>query len=24
LACYSCFGLLQQSLIQQLDPEAFE
>ncbi|PAW85335.1 MAG: hypothetical protein B9S29_02150 [Opitutia bacterium Tous-C2FEB] len=24
LACYSCFGLLQQSLIQQLDPEAFD
>jgi hypothetical protein len=24
LACYSCFGLLQQSLIQQLEPEAFE
>ena len=24
LACYSCFGLLQQSLIQQLDPEAYD
>ena len=24
LACYSCFGLLQQSLIHQLDPEAFD
>lgn len=24
LACYTCFGLLQQSLILQLDPEAFE
>lgn len=24
LACYTCFGLLQQSLILQLDPEAFD
>ena len=24
LACYACFGLLQQSLILQLDPEAFD
>lgn len=24
LACYSCFGLLQQSLIQQIDAEAFD
>ena len=23
LACYACFGQLQQSLIRQLDPEAF-
>ncbi len=24
LACYACFGLLQQSLVLQLDPEAFD
>jgi hypothetical protein len=24
LACYTCFGLLQQSLVLQLDPEAFD
>ena len=24
LACYACFGLLQQSLISQLCPEAFD
>ena len=24
LACYACFGLLQQSLIAQLSPEAFD
>ena len=24
LACYACFGLLQQSLIAQLNPEAFD
>jgi hypothetical protein len=24
LACYACFGLLQQSLITQLCPEAFD
>jgi hypothetical protein len=24
LACYACFGLLQQSLIAQLTPEAFD
>lgn len=24
LACYACFGLLQQSLIEQLCPEAFD
>ncbi len=24
LACYSCFGLLQQSLISQIDSEAFD
>lgn len=24
LACYNCFGLLQQSLVLQLEPEAFD
>jgi len=24
IACYSCFGLLQQSLILQIEPEAFD